>query len=54
MIAFHYKHIQTAALNMLLLLDAYSTLDQRGRGNTLDNTIEPDDKDAAQVYGPTI
>ncbi|XP_051939208.1 catenin delta-1 isoform X2 [Hippocampus zosterae] len=28
--------------------DAYSTLDQRGRRNTLDNTIEPDDKDAAQ------
>ncbi|XP_061625965.1 catenin delta-1 isoform X2 [Phyllopteryx taeniolatus] len=28
--------------------DAYSTLDQRGRRNTLDNTIEPDDKDAVQ------
>ncbi len=29
--------------------DAYSTLDQRGRRNTLDNTLEPADKDAAQV-----
>ncbi|XP_061684777.1 catenin delta-1 isoform X2 [Syngnathoides biaculeatus] len=28
--------------------DAYSTLDQRARRNTLDNTIEPDDKDAVQ------
>uniref|UniRef100_A0A4W6DK97 Catenin delta 1 n=1 Tax=Lates calcarifer TaxID=8187 RepID=A0A4W6DK97_LATCA len=26
--------------------DAYSTLDQRGRRNTLDNTLEPADKDA--------
>uniref|UniRef100_A0AAQ6A918 Catenin (cadherin-associated protein), delta 1 n=1 Tax=Amphiprion ocellaris TaxID=80972 RepID=A0AAQ6A918_AMPOC len=29
-------------------LDAYSTLDQRGR-NTLDNTLEPADRDAVQV-----
>uniref|UniRef100_A0A7N8YDW2 Catenin (cadherin-associated protein), delta 1 n=1 Tax=Mastacembelus armatus TaxID=205130 RepID=A0A7N8YDW2_9TELE len=29
--------------------DAYSTLDQRGRKNTLDNTLEPADKDAVQV-----
>uniref|UniRef100_A0A7N8WUS3 Catenin (cadherin-associated protein), delta 1 n=1 Tax=Mastacembelus armatus TaxID=205130 RepID=A0A7N8WUS3_9TELE len=28
---------------------AYSTLDQRGRKNTLDNTLEPADKDAVQV-----
>ncbi|XP_019129429.1 catenin delta-1 isoform X4 [Larimichthys crocea] len=28
--------------------DAYSTLDQRGRRNTLDNTLEPADKDAVQ------
>ncbi|XP_028974146.1 catenin delta-1 isoform X3 [Esox lucius] len=28
--------------------DAYSTLDQRGRSNTLDETLEPADKDAAQ------
>ncbi|XP_077426187.1 catenin delta-1 isoform X2 [Vanacampus margaritifer] len=28
--------------------DAYSTLDQRGRRNTLDNTIEPEDKEAVQ------
>uniref|UniRef100_A0A3Q3RUB6 Catenin (cadherin-associated protein), delta 1 n=1 Tax=Mastacembelus armatus TaxID=205130 RepID=A0A3Q3RUB6_9TELE len=28
--------------------DAYSTLDQRGRKNTLDNTLEPADKDAVQ------
>ncbi|XP_019129425.1 catenin delta-1 isoform X1 [Larimichthys crocea] len=33
--------------------DAYSTLDQRGRRNTLDNTLEPADKDAVQggMYG---
>ncbi|XP_041839553.1 catenin delta-1 isoform X2 [Melanotaenia boesemani] len=33
--------------------DAYSTLDQRGRKNTLDNTLEPADKDAVQggMYG---
>ncbi|XP_076583960.1 catenin delta-1 isoform X2 [Chaetodon auriga] len=33
--------------------DAYSTLDQRGRRNTLDNTLEPADKDAIQgeMYG---
>ncbi|KAF7663159.1 hypothetical protein LDENG_00216900 [Lucifuga dentata] len=33
--------------------DAYSTLDQRGRGNTLDNTVEPAEKDAVQggMYG---
>ncbi|KAM4585167.1 catenin delta-1 isoform 2-T4 [Odontesthes bonariensis] len=33
--------------------DAYSTLDQRGRRNTLDNTLEPADRDAAQggMYG---
>ncbi|XP_042341027.1 catenin delta-1 isoform X2 [Plectropomus leopardus] len=33
--------------------DAYSTLDQRGRGHTLDNTLEPADKDASQggIYG---
>lgn len=30
--------------------DAYSTLDQRGRRNTLDNTLEPADKDAVQVH----
>uniref|UniRef100_A0A3Q3GV06 Catenin (cadherin-associated protein), delta 1 n=1 Tax=Labrus bergylta TaxID=56723 RepID=A0A3Q3GV06_9LABR len=30
-------------------LYAYSTLDQRGRRNTLDNTLEPADKDAVQV-----
>uniref|UniRef100_A0A665WCD7 Catenin delta-1-like n=1 Tax=Echeneis naucrates TaxID=173247 RepID=A0A665WCD7_ECHNA len=29
--------------------DAYSTLDQRGRRNTLDNTLEPADKDGVQV-----
>ena len=29
--------------------DAYSTLDQRGRRNTLDNTLEPADRDAVQV-----
>uniref|UniRef100_A0A4W5LKB8 Catenin (cadherin-associated protein), delta 1 n=1 Tax=Hucho hucho TaxID=62062 RepID=A0A4W5LKB8_9TELE len=28
--------------------DAYSTLDQRGRKNTLDGTLEPADKDTAQ------
>ncbi|XP_063739580.1 catenin delta-1 isoform X4 [Eleginops maclovinus] len=28
--------------------DAYSTLDQRGRRNTLDNTLEPADRDAVQ------
>lgn len=28
--------------------DAYSTLDQKGRRNTLDNTLEPADKDAIQ------
>ncbi|XP_024914666.1 catenin delta-1 isoform X2 [Cynoglossus semilaevis] len=28
--------------------DAYSTLDQSGRRNTLDNTLEPADKDAVQ------
>ncbi|KAM3624220.1 uncharacterized protein V6R79_020738 [Siganus canaliculatus] len=28
--------------------DAYSTLDQRGRRNTLDNTLEPADNDGAQ------
>ncbi|XP_067354325.1 catenin delta-1 isoform X2 [Channa argus] len=33
--------------------DAYSTLDQRGRQNTLDNTLQPADKDAVQggMYG---
>uniref|UniRef100_A0A665WCG8 Catenin delta-1-like n=1 Tax=Echeneis naucrates TaxID=173247 RepID=A0A665WCG8_ECHNA len=33
--------------------DAYSTLDQRGRRNTLDNTLEPADKDGVQggMYG---
>nr|XP_020451711.1 catenin delta-1-like isoform X2 [Monopterus albus] len=33
--------------------DAYSTLDQRGRKNTLDNTLEPADKDVVQggMYG---
>ncbi|XP_063739577.1 catenin delta-1 isoform X2 [Eleginops maclovinus] len=33
--------------------DAYSTLDQRGRRNTLDNTLEPADRDAVQggMYG---
>ncbi|XP_061580906.1 catenin delta-1 isoform X1 [Cololabis saira] len=33
--------------------DAYSTLDQRGRRNTLDNTLEPADKDPMQggMYG---
>ncbi|XP_029295554.1 catenin delta-1 isoform X2 [Cottoperca gobio] len=33
--------------------DAYSTLDQRGRRNTLDNTLEPAGKDAVQggMYG---
>ncbi|XP_045904505.1 catenin delta-1 isoform X2 [Micropterus dolomieu] len=33
--------------------DAYSTLDQRARRNTLDNTLEPADKDAVQggMYG---
>ncbi|XP_034543374.1 catenin delta-1 isoform X1 [Notolabrus celidotus] len=33
--------------------DAYSTLDQRGRRNTLDNTLEPADKDPVQggMYG---
>uniref|UniRef100_A0A667WYF2 Catenin delta 1 n=1 Tax=Myripristis murdjan TaxID=586833 RepID=A0A667WYF2_9TELE len=31
------------------LTDAYSTLDQRGRRNTLDNTLEPADRDAVQV-----
>ncbi|XP_072240312.1 catenin delta-1 isoform X4 [Leuresthes tenuis] len=33
--------------------DAYSTLDQRGRRNTLDNTLEPADRDGAQggMYG---
>uniref|UniRef100_A0A7N6AVQ1 Catenin (cadherin-associated protein), delta 1 n=1 Tax=Anabas testudineus TaxID=64144 RepID=A0A7N6AVQ1_ANATE len=30
-------------------LDAYSTLDERGRRNTLDNSLEPADKDAVQV-----
>uniref|UniRef100_A0A665WCG4 Catenin delta-1-like n=1 Tax=Echeneis naucrates TaxID=173247 RepID=A0A665WCG4_ECHNA len=30
-------------------LYAYSTLDQRGRRNTLDNTLEPADKDGVQV-----
>uniref|UniRef100_A0AAZ3NZ45 Catenin delta-1 n=1 Tax=Oncorhynchus tshawytscha TaxID=74940 RepID=A0AAZ3NZ45_ONCTS len=30
--------------------DAYSTLDQRGRKNTLDGTLEPADKDTAQVH----
>uniref|UniRef100_A0A7N6BBJ8 Catenin (cadherin-associated protein), delta 1 n=1 Tax=Anabas testudineus TaxID=64144 RepID=A0A7N6BBJ8_ANATE len=29
--------------------DAYSTLDERGRRNTLDNSLEPADKDAVQV-----
>lgn len=29
--------------------DAYSTLDQRGRRNTLDNTLDPADKDGVQV-----
>uniref|UniRef100_A0A667WJY0 Catenin delta 1 n=1 Tax=Myripristis murdjan TaxID=586833 RepID=A0A667WJY0_9TELE len=35
------------------LTDAYSTLDQRGRRNTLDNTLEPADRDAVQggMYG---
>jgi hypothetical protein len=28
--------------------DAYSTLDQRGRRNTLDDTLEPADKDTVQ------
>ncbi|XP_041640551.1 catenin delta-1 isoform X3 [Cheilinus undulatus] len=28
--------------------DAYSTLDQKGRRNTLDNTLEPADRDAVQ------
>uniref|UniRef100_A0A8C2WIH6 Catenin delta 1 n=1 Tax=Cyclopterus lumpus TaxID=8103 RepID=A0A8C2WIH6_CYCLU len=37
-------HVKCAALQ-----DAYSTLDQRGRRNTLDNTLEPADKDAVQV-----
>ncbi|XP_032382055.1 catenin delta-1 isoform X3 [Etheostoma spectabile] len=33
--------------------DAYSTLDQRGRRNTFDNTLEPADKDPVQggMYG---
>ncbi|XP_046900549.1 catenin delta-1 isoform X1 [Hypomesus transpacificus] len=33
--------------------DAYSTLDQRGRSNTLNDTLEPADKDGAQggMYG---
>ncbi|XP_041640552.1 catenin delta-1 isoform X4 [Cheilinus undulatus] len=33
--------------------DAYSTLDQKGRRNTLDNTLEPADRDAVQggMYG---
>ncbi|KAM4750078.1 catenin delta-1 isoform 2-T3 [Anableps anableps] len=33
--------------------DAYSTLDQRGRKNTLDNTLEPADQDSVQggMYG---
>ncbi|KAF3851962.1 hypothetical protein F7725_005317 [Dissostichus mawsoni] len=33
--------------------DAYSTLDQRGRRNTLDNTLEPADRNAVQggMYG---
>ncbi|XP_037327105.2 catenin delta-1 isoform X2 [Pungitius pungitius] len=33
--------------------DAYSTLDQRGRRNTLENTLEPADRDAVQggMYG---
>uniref|UniRef100_A0A3Q2ZEF4 Catenin delta 1 n=1 Tax=Hippocampus comes TaxID=109280 RepID=A0A3Q2ZEF4_HIPCM len=45
------KDISNPLLILVLNLHlyAYSTLDQRGRGNTLDNTIEPDDKDAAQV-----
>uniref|UniRef100_A0AAR2KD04 Catenin (cadherin-associated protein), delta 1 n=1 Tax=Pygocentrus nattereri TaxID=42514 RepID=A0AAR2KD04_PYGNA len=31
------------------LTNAYTTLDQRGRRNTLDDTLEPADSDAAQV-----
>lgn len=34
--------------------DAYSTLDPRGRRNTLDNTLEPADKDPAQVDLPHL
>lgn len=29
--------------------DGYSTLDERGRRNTLDNTLEPADRDGVQV-----
>lgn len=41
------KH--TTDLTCFSSLDAYSTLDQRGRRNTLDNTLKPADKDGVQV-----
>lgn len=34
--------------------DAYSTLDPRGRLNTLDDSLKPADKDAAQVDLPLL
>lgn len=43
------RHILHMVQYILYSLDAYSTLDERGRRNTLDNSLEPADKDAVQV-----
>lgn len=45
----HHKHTRSSGLTCCSSSDAYSTLDQRGRRNTLDNTLEPADQDAVQV-----
>lgn len=45
----HTLHTHNTNLTGFFSVDAYSTLDQRVRRNTLDNTLEPADRDGVQV-----